>query len=388
MRRLLLICLMLVQCCYAQVTTAPSVSGVPAPQSSVSITGGTIDGVAIGQTTQATGAFTTIAFPIVENTITAHAGGGQGSATALSATATFHRITTVTTSADSVALPTASSGAFHCIRNDSSSGNSVQVFGASPDTINAVATGTGVALSNAVGVCFISTAANTWVTTAPATGYSGSGNGVRMTSPTLTSPTTSGATVLGTGPSTVAVGTSTINSSPAAEFQVNGTSGAFFVRTNGTEVYYTVAGDFYFGGIGAGSKMHLYAANTDIVDIGATGIFNGVSTNLLIGTAAPTIGSGFGTSPSILSSNGSTTFRINVGTGGTATGGVISMPTAATGWNCTFGVLNPSSTNLASQNVMTASNTTTVTISNELTSTGIATAWPASTTILATCLAY
>ena len=44
----------------AQVTTTPSVTGVPAPQSAVAITGGTIDGTPIGATTPAAGSFTTL----------------------------------------------------------------------------------------------------------------------------------------------------------------------------------------------------------------------------------------------------------------------------------------------------------------------------------------
>ena len=44
----------------AQVTTSPSVTGVPAPQSAVAITGGSINGTAIGATTTSTGAFSTL----------------------------------------------------------------------------------------------------------------------------------------------------------------------------------------------------------------------------------------------------------------------------------------------------------------------------------------
>ncbi len=60
MRRLLLLSLLIASGAFGQVTTSPSVSGVPAPQSSVAITGGTIDGTPIGGTTKAAGAFTTV----------------------------------------------------------------------------------------------------------------------------------------------------------------------------------------------------------------------------------------------------------------------------------------------------------------------------------------
>jgi hypothetical protein len=49
---------------------------------------------------------------------------------------------------------------------------------------------------------------------------------------------------------------------------------------------------------------------------------------------APTISSGFGTSPSIAANNGTAIFEINVGTGGTANTGTIGLPTAPNGWGC------------------------------------------------------
>ena len=58
------------------------------------------------------------------------------------------------------------------------------------------------------------------------------------------------------------------------------------------------------------------------------------SANLLISPATPTISSGFGTSSSIASNNGTASFLVSVGTGGTATNGVIGLPVAQAGWNC------------------------------------------------------
>lgn len=227
------------------------------------------------------------------------------------------------------------------------------------------------------------------VTTSPSvSGVAAPQSSVAITGGTINGASI-GATSQSTGAfSTLAVGGTTLNSSPAAGFQYNGSAANFFVRTNGVEAYFTTTSDFYFGGIGAGSKMHLYANNADVMDFGSTGMSNGVSTNLLIGTAAPTISSGFGTSPSIVSSNGSTTFRLNVGTGGTATGGVVGLPTAAAGWNCNIDILNPTATNLLSKTVSTASTASTLTVANELMSTGAATAWPASTILILNCFAY
>lgn len=74
--------------------------------------------------------------------ITAHAGGGQASATVL--TGEFNRVDTVVTTADSVALPTPDyvNQQVTVVNNTATS---MQVFGSGTDTINGVATATGVA---------------------------------------------------------------------------------------------------------------------------------------------------------------------------------------------------------------------------------------------------
>lgn len=74
--------------------------------------------------------------------ITAYAGGGQTNATAL--TAQINHVTTVATAADSVKLPVSAAGMSVTVINGAAS-NSMQVFGAGTDTINDVATATGVA---------------------------------------------------------------------------------------------------------------------------------------------------------------------------------------------------------------------------------------------------
>jgi hypothetical protein len=67
------------------------------------------------------------------NAITAHAGGGQGSATPL--TTMVNRVTTVATAGDSVVLPTAAPGMNVTVIN--SGANSLAVFPAGTDAINA-----------------------------------------------------------------------------------------------------------------------------------------------------------------------------------------------------------------------------------------------------------
>lgn len=72
--------------------------------------------------------------------ITAHAGGGKANAYQL--TTQLNRVTTVATTADSVKLPEAIPGTSVTLIN--AGANAMQVFGKDSDTINGVATGTGI----------------------------------------------------------------------------------------------------------------------------------------------------------------------------------------------------------------------------------------------------
>lgn len=111
--------------------TAPTASS---PFGFRCVTGGTPGTwVAIGAVTTASGA---------ADAITAFAGGGQASATPL--TAAVNRIATVASPLDSVALPASSAGQAITIINDAA--KPCQVFGVTPDAINDVATATGVML--------------------------------------------------------------------------------------------------------------------------------------------------------------------------------------------------------------------------------------------------
>jgi hypothetical protein len=107
----------------------------------------------------------------------------------------------------------------------------------------------------------------------------------------------------------------------------------------------------------------------------------------LISVTAPTISSGFGTSPSIAFNNGTAAFRINVGTGGAATNGVIGLPTATTGWNCYTIDTTAATNHTGLQTVQTASTTTSATIESQ-NSAGTATAWAASSVVAVSCFAF
>jgi hypothetical protein len=91
--------------------------------------------------------------------ITAYAAGGQTGATKL--TASINVVTTVGSAAGSVALPVAVPGLSVYVTNGAAS-NSMQVFGQTPDTINGVATGTGVAQAAGVSAVFVCAAVNKW----------------------------------------------------------------------------------------------------------------------------------------------------------------------------------------------------------------------------------
>lgn len=102
-----------------------------------------------------------MALPIlhtVANTLTATAGGTQAAALAL--TASINRITVCATGGDSVRLPVSVAGMKIVVINDGAA--AAQVFGAGTDTIDAVATATGVVLTNARRAEFWCVVAGLW----------------------------------------------------------------------------------------------------------------------------------------------------------------------------------------------------------------------------------
>jgi len=102
---------------------------------------------------------------------------------------------------------------------------------------------------------------------------------------------------------------------------------------------------------------------------------------------APTIASGFGTAPSVTASNGTAAFTVNVGTGGGASAGVVTMPAATVGWACHVENRTASAANVADQRtVQTATATTSVTVQNQTVSTGAALVWTASDILQLLCI--
>lgn len=93
------------------------------------------------------------------SSLTAHSGGGQTSALAL--TKAINNVTTVAAAGDSVRLPASAAGLAITITN--SGANSMQVYGAGTDTINGVATGTGVAQLPGQTVVYTCAVAGNWL---------------------------------------------------------------------------------------------------------------------------------------------------------------------------------------------------------------------------------
>lgn len=126
------------------------------------------------------------------------------------------------------------------------------------------------------------------------------------------------------------------------------------------------------------------ALNSPVINSTAVFRLNG---NTYISTTAPTLGAGWGTSPTIVGSNGTAVFQINVGTGGTATNGTITLPAATTGWFCTCEDVTTINTTVARCRQTGLGTTTSVNIGN-YTSADIAGAWASSDKILVSCMAY
>ena len=100
-------------------------------------------------------------------------------------------------------------------------------------------------------------------------------------------------------------------------------------------------------------------------------------------TSLPTIGSGFGTSPTISASN-TMAFKVVVGTGGAANGS-ITLPTATNGWmGFAADVTNGSTLFLQ----LTASSATSVTFTSYSVTTGAAANMSAGDIVLVNCFAY
>jgi hypothetical protein len=156
--------------------------------------------------------------------------------------------------------------------------------------------------------------------------------------------------------------------------------------------------EFLTGGMDMTTNRRMTITSTGNVGVGTTGpeatlsvagtIGLGTGT-VIISSTAPIIASGFGATPSIAASNGTAAFLVNVGTGGTASSGIITMPAASGGWICRVDNRTALAANRADQRTaQTATTATSVTVQNQKISTGRALAWAASDVLAVLCIAY
>lgn len=167
---------------------------------------------------------------------------------------------------------------------------------------------------------------------------------------------------------------------PMLLFQPTGTAAVTTWNTSGT-----MLGVNAVSGFGGNFLDFHTAGGATLFRVGSTG---GITTAGPVNTTTgyqlngknsdfvncPTVSSGFGTSPTITCTNGTPAFSINVGTGGTATSGVFTMPAATTGWVIHCDDITTPATNVTKQ---TASGTTSATVTNYSWS-STAAAWAAS----------
>lgn len=103
--------------------------------------------------------------PDATNAITAFAGGGQGSAVAL--TAAYNRITVCATAGDSVKLPAATAGLAITVTSAVTSGKGHDVFPATGEAINNLAANSAIRQPPGTTIKFVCDVAGTWNVTIP-----------------------------------------------------------------------------------------------------------------------------------------------------------------------------------------------------------------------------
>jgi hypothetical protein len=155
----------------ATLSSTLAVSGAETVGGALAVTGAlsTASTLAVTSTSTFTGAATFSAPPVfasAETALTAHAGGTQAAALALSATKFIHVVSTVGTAADSVALPAPVLGTCHLVANEAAA-NALQLFAVTPATINARATATGVSVSAAKGTLCCASSTTDYACTGP-----------------------------------------------------------------------------------------------------------------------------------------------------------------------------------------------------------------------------
>jgi hypothetical protein len=220
--------------------------------------GGAIDGTPIGTSSRSTvkatslDASTLFSTTGIETTLTAHAGGTQAAALALSATKAIHHVTVCATAADSVKLPVLAVGERHTVINSGAA--ALQVFGAGTSTINDIATATGISILPGNAMEFEAIATGKWYATSATVGTMAAQaasavaiTGGTISGTTLTSPTIGGTPVgmLAYDPGNIAINNLRVASDVVSAETVTIGSDIFeveIVNTDSTDV--TAGGTF------------------------------------------------------------------------------------------------------------------------------------------------
>lgn len=184
-------------------------------------------------------------FPLVstEDSITATAGGGKTSAHQLSAVVS--RVTVVATAGDSVKLPPSKVGAELIVIN-SDAADPMQVYGNGTDTINSVATATGITQPSGTAWTYTCTTLGAWVTLSGSSSDVINGDTKLVTTTTTSTNTTTLAAITGLSVQLTSAGTYAILAK--LPISTNGTAGAKLAVATSNSVTATsinVTGSFF-----------------------------------------------------------------------------------------------------------------------------------------------
>lgn len=201
--------------------------------------------------------------------ITAHAGGTQAAALPLKADVSFHEVTVCATTADSVKLPAATVGQMHFVKNSGAA--SLQVFGSGTNTIDSVATATGVALPAGNGEWYICLVAGNYIR------LRASASTGAFTTVTATSSITSSSPSAGIGYATGAGSTVTQTTNRSAGVTINAICGTIQTDTTslaaGASAEFTVTnssvaiGDVVVVSQRSGSSTVAGVAGTTVIEV-------------------------------------------------------------------------------------------------------------------------
>lgn len=115
----------------------------------------------------------------------------------------------------------------------------------------------------------------------------------------------------------------------ANQVSLNGYLGGHILQsTDGANYFYSGSAPGHVAMALTNQASNVPVADT-VTSIGALAL-----SQILLSKKPPSIAAGFGVAPSIVVSNGSAVFFVNVGSGGTMATGTIALPVAKTGWKC------------------------------------------------------